>query len=476
VAAAATLASAGTCAALYLAGASTDRLYYGTDARAQSLMVGALLAVVLAGRPGSVRSDRDSRALATAGIVGSAVLVIGLHAVQGNGPFLYEGGFLLVALATAAVVLLVTVQPRHPLSRALAWDPLRYIGRVSYGLYLYHWPVFLVLTQLRTGLRGPVLLATRFGATFLAAHLSFRLVENPIRTRSFAASRPRLPARFGTLATPAVLVAVLFAVTTSSGGAAGAATPAPGAGYVAPGGAAASHPEHVLLIGDSMALTLGAGLGPGAGAWGVSLDNQGVIGCDLDPGTTVNIEGSINRTAEGCPRWRTDWANLVARTNPDVVVVLLGRWECLNRVYGGGWTTIGRPAFDAHLQSELAEIIRIGSSRGAQVVFLTLPYIAETTVQPDGTPWAVNLPSRTDAYNRDVRAAAALYPGSAHVLDLNRLLDPGGRYVSKIDGIRVRSYDDEHISVAGGMWLRQFLLPGITLVGASHFQSRPTPP
>jgi hypothetical protein len=390
---------------------------------------------------------------------------------------------LLVGLATATVVALVVRRPGDPLSRALSWGPLRYTGRISYGLYLYHWPLFLLLNQTRTGVHGPALLALRFAVTFAVADLSARFIELPVRTRSLWAGHPSvLLRRWRRLLVPvalpglaAALIATVLVVTTTPGTTASASLPATGpaaSGFAPPAGVDAAHPERALLIGDSMALTLGKGLGIGAPAWGVDIDNKGAVGCDLDPQTTVNVMGTVSQAAQGCPRWRTTWSRLVAATDPDVVVVLLGRWESLDRLYDGKWTHVGEPGFDSHLQNELGEVIDIATGHGARVAFLTLPYIAQTTAQPDGSPWDMNLPGRTDAYNADLRAAAARRPGQASVVDLNQMLDPQGRYVSSLDGVRVRDFDNEHISVAGGRWLQGGLLPALVQVGVAHFQAR----
>jgi peptidoglycan/LPS O-acetylase OafA/YrhL len=495
--------SAGLCAALYLGGSSANRLYYGTDTRAQAVMVGAALALLVpmaapgrAGHPPDrIRAEavRRSRrvwasagprwALRITGWAGAAILAVCLHSVQGTGAFLYEGGFLLVALATAMVVVVAVRVPRDALSVALSWAPLRYTGRISYGLYLYHWPLFLLLNQSRTGLHGSALLGLRFGATFAVAELSARFIELPIRTGSFFAGHPaRLFRRWRRLLVPVavpclvvLLIVTVLAVTTTPGTTASASLrlSAPATGRAAvPLGVDPTRPERALLIGDSMALTLGKGLGQGAAAWGVDVDNKGVVGCDLDPDTTVNVMGTVSPAAHGCPQWRKTWAGLVADTNPDVVVVLLGRWESLDRLYDGQWTHVGEAAFDSHLQDELGQVIDVASTRGAKVAFLTLPYIAQTTAQPDGSPWDMNLPARTDAYNADVRAAVARHPGQASVVDLNHLLDPQGHYVSSVGGVRVRDFDDEHISVAGGQWLQGALLPAVARLGAPHYGER----
>jgi hypothetical protein len=105
-------------------------------------------------------------------------------------------------------------------------------------------------------------------------------------------------------------------------------------------------------------------------------------------------------------------------------------------------------------------------------VVFTLPYIAQTTDAPDGDPWDINQPSRTNAYNALVRSTVARFPGTASVVDLNALLDPQGHYVSDLDGVRVRNVDDEHVSVAGGMLLRPEILPQLVAVGRAHVAER----
>jgi hypothetical protein len=227
-----------------------------------------------------------------------------------------------------------------------------------------------------------------------------------------------------------------------------------------------------LLLGDSMALTLGEGLRIDADRWGVSLDDQGKIGCDLDPDSTVNIEGSITRAAQGCVNWPQTWRQLIDRLNPDVVAVELGRWEVSDRIIDGKWTEIGQPAWDRVYSAELAQAIGILSSKGAHVVIFTLPYITQTTEAPNGTPWDINQPVRTNEYNALVRRVVARFPGRASVIDLNRLLDPAGKYTSYLDGVRVRNPDDEHISVLGGALLRPLILPTLVRSGLAHESSR----
>ena len=69
--------------------------------------------------------------------------------------------------------------------RGLSIAPLVWIGTISYGVYLYHWPVFVILDEERTGMDGFALTALRFAITFTLAQVSFTLLERPIRRSSF---------------------------------------------------------------------------------------------------------------------------------------------------------------------------------------------------------------------------------------------------------------------------------------------------
>jgi len=486
-----TLASAVWTLVLYRHGAGISRLYYGTDTRAQALLAGAALAAVLAGGV-----PDWARSLARwAGPAGLVFLAWCLHTVTGSGGFLYEGGFLVVAASACAVMAATALNPAGVLARALSLRPARYVGRISYGLYLYHWPLFLALDHARTGLTGPGLLVLRLVATGATAAVSFRLIEEPIRSGRLGAALGRWRAAGALSAGALVSTAGLLAVTagpatasalaavpatalaqaavTANASAAGAAS----ASGLAAGPATASvvagrPPVRAMLVGDSIGVTLAQGLQVGSLGWGVALDNQAALGCDLDPTTTVSINGAPGPGGQGCADWASHWAQLVRTRDPDVVAVELGRFEAANRLYEGRWVSVGDAALDAHLQAELVEAIDILSSRGAKVVLMTLPYVDQTTEQPDGSPWPINDPARTLAWNQLLARAAALRPGTASVLDVNTMLDPGGRYTDYVDGVHVRSADREHISRAGGMLVRHLVLPVLAQVGLSHADAR----
>ncbi len=230
-------------------------------------------------------------------------------------------------------------------------------------------------------------------------------------------------------------------------------------------GAYGGHPVRVLLLGDSIALTLGMGLSVGSqSAYGVSIADHATLGCDLDPRLPVMTSGIPREATQGCVQWRGLWPFLMASVRPQVVALGLGRWEVTDHLLGGRWVHVGQPAWDGHLAADLRAAITIFHTFGARVVLFTMPYIDPNDRQPDGLPWSENTPARTVAYNAVVRRVAGADPGEVSVIDLNRMLSPGGVYTASVGGVDVRP-DGIHISAAGGELLRRQILPIMDRIG-----------
>ncbi|OCC08568.1 acyltransferase [Streptomyces sp. PTY087I2] len=160
----------------------TTRVYEGTDTRAFSLLLGSLMATA----PASRLLDRvGARAKGWwALILAGCIAAYWLRADGQSSPGLFHGALFLHALAAALLIGCIVRAPYHPLSRFLSAPPLRGLGLVSYSLYLWHWPVFLLLGEALPGLVGWGRTAFLVAVSLAAAFVSKVLVEDPIRFRA----------------------------------------------------------------------------------------------------------------------------------------------------------------------------------------------------------------------------------------------------------------------------------------------------
>ncbi|WP_145133525.1 acyltransferase [Paenibacillus sp. Y412MC10] len=177
------LASASAMYFLYVPGLlDTSRVYYGTDTRAFSLLMGAGLALCRPagnwGKEGKGRTGLSAIAMDFTGFVGFAVLIWMICGTSQYEPFLYQGGMVLQSTATAAVIA-AAVQPSTWIGHCLSWKPLRWLGIRSYGIYLWHYPILLLTF---TGEERSFLhTAVQMTAVLVIAAISWTYLEKPIR-------------------------------------------------------------------------------------------------------------------------------------------------------------------------------------------------------------------------------------------------------------------------------------------------------
>ncbi|MCH7811855.1 MAG: acyltransferase family protein, partial [Chloroflexi bacterium] len=427
---------------LYEPHGDTSRIYYGTDTRAQSLLVGAVLAVLVA-RHGTVRSVALQSLLRFSAF--AAVALLGLLWMQtaDEGGFLYRGGFLLHAIAVAIVIAAVVQTRSGIIGSVLSVPPLRWIGLISYGVYLWHWPVYLFLTPERTGLDGAGLLLAKVSLTLAVAAASYLLLENPIRRG--ALSHLRVSWSLAPAGAAALVVLAVFA--TRDGGVRYAVPVEAAALPVVSESVGAEPPLRVLLVGDSVAWTLSHGLNLHQNDLNFVLRDATIVGCGIIHGD-LRIGKDLVRPIAECRDRNQRWQVEIAAFDPDVVLVVASAWDGNDREVEGFTYEFGAPEGIEFWLRELQDSVDLFSARGASIMMLTTPYVNETWLT-DETITRLNLLFEQAAMRNHTRST---------IIDLNGFVaatEPGWDQ----DGDDEMRPDGAHFSSISSELIAEWLAP-----------------
>jgi len=378
-------------------------------------------------------------------------------------------------------VIAASVQPKAgPIGRLLSLPPLRGLGLISYGVYLWHWPVYLVLTPDRTGWDGYGLFAVRVLVTLAIAAASYRVIEMPIRrgaVRQWRASWMLAPASAAGLALALVLVtrggAPVLSLATSPSGAPAlslATSPSdampPTDPICQPGGAGGvdSAPIRVTALGDSVAMSMAWGLEREGPALGLSISNVAGLGCGFLPGDEeLDAYGKWStEKADACRGWRSTWSAQVDAFLPDVVVFLFGPWDTLDLKVGDRLLEVGTPEWEAYALEELGHTVDVLSARGSEVMLLTSPCFRPRDLGLNAAAQVRLDAQRVDDLNDLYWEFAGQHADQVVIADLNRLVCPEGEYTDiTIDGVHMRE-DGIHFTPEGADLVARWLAPEIT--------------
>ena len=437
------IASAASMAALYRSGTGFSRLYYGTDTHGQSILLGAALAGWAATRP-RILTRIGWPPLAFAAMAG---LFAAATTMGSADPVTYEGGFLLVGLMSSILVANLAGRPVGGLARVLSARPFEYLGRISYGMYLWYFPLFAVIDRAGTGLSGVGLFVVRAAADVAVAAASFHLVEQPLRVW-----RPRSRPIVAPLATAAVSLVAVGGLVLADSPAAYSVDP--------PVHAVASAAElpgtnlRILVIGDSTGMTLGDDLAwPSIEArYRDYVDVRATLGCGLAIGSAALEHGELQPIAPACDartpadqQWPALLAADIARSHPDVVLLAAGRFEVTTRKTSpnGPWVDITQPGDAAYIRGQLVLADAIATAGRAKLAVTTAPCFSSGET-PDGGVWPEDQPRRVAAYNSIVRSVAAADPLHMSVVDVGAVVCPGGHFRTTIGDVTVRAPDGVH--------------------------------
>jgi peptidoglycan/LPS O-acetylase OafA/YrhL len=420
------------------------RSYFGTDTRAAAILFGAALAAWLNGHGPARRRDRRV-ALEGIALAGVVVLAIAWTRLDGSSSTLYRGGFLVCGLAATAIIAAAVHPQRGPIARALSFRPLCALGLISYGVYLYHWPIDVTFDAKRVGFNGWPLFAFQTTLTILIAIVSYRFIERPIRR----GAAPNL--QWGIVIPATALVVVVLVVVSTLG-----AKPAPQVDPIRhPLQAAAQafktappNARRVMVVGDSVAYSVAVGMQHVSTSPPAVTFNSAVQGC-VFPDTVKrtrhhNAMGStFFLNAFTCnPPWRSGVIQrfhpttiLWVQNNPSDAVLVHGAWL-------GGCSDAYASFYENALRAELASL----SVHGAKVVMTTEVYPRYLFARED--PF-------TDCDNA-VRRKVAAETGT-QLIDLNAYVCPTHSCRTTENGVVLRK-DGEHFDGPGGQLIGKWLL------------------
>lgn len=330
-----------------------ERAYMGTDTRMFEPLIGAAAAAAMTRRRAQRWVVRHHVALMLAGLAG---LVAGVALLGGPSAAYFSGGAVAFSLGCALLVAAATAGGNgHVVARTLGLAPLAYLGRISYGVYLWHWPLAMWLLEGQIHFAPwRALAVTVFAIAFAAC--SYHLVEVPLRSGALRSWRP---ARILPLATAALGCTAATAMVLGS-----TILPAPHT----PSAAAAAERSSVVLVGDSVMSRLLPSVAEQGSARGLSVVNAARGGCPALTVPAVDSDGHLLADGACTDRVRTVQDDAVRQADPGVVI-WWSRYELADRLGADGRVLhAGTPEFWAAQKASFrADVDRL-TSRGATVV------------------------------------------------------------------------------------------------------------
>ncbi|MGA1035750.1 MAG: acyltransferase family protein [Ilumatobacteraceae bacterium] len=411
----------------------TNFAYLSTPTRASGLLLGALVAFVWRPWRDARADERLSRPLdLTAGIAVGVLLAafIGAHLTEG---YMYPWVLALTSVASLVAIMVVV----HPAAAGARWmfgsSWLTAIGRRSYGLYLWHWPIF-VIASATDGSWLRVVAASL--VTVVIAEVSYRVIETPVRRgalgRWWSAHRDR-SVRWAPVVGAGMTVVVLavavasvdefdiavggeevefsldaadlhgessttLAVTTTT-----APTATSVAGIVTTSTTSSTTststttttlpvlPRSISIVGDSTALSFGVNLPSGLDETFSFTGDAATNGCSIwDVGEMVSTRGT-RRDFAPCSGWQEKWASV--SDGYDVALVVIGAWDVYDMANIDGSeaepeviTPFGSELWDATFLSNMTSGVAALRSVGTEVAVLEVPCMRPQEVPGQGFP------------------------------------------------------------------------------------------
>jgi peptidoglycan/LPS O-acetylase OafA/YrhL len=413
-------------------GGDPTRVYMGTDTRAFSLLCGAFVALP-AIRHAITQGIQKFRRAAS-GLTAALIAAIGFmwFTVSGESEWLFRGGLLAHSITSALLAVLIASLSSN-LSVVFSWRPLAYIGRLSYALYLWHWPVFIFCTRERLDVDGLTLTAIRMAITLALSIASYYLIEQPIRHKAKWAHGSQGRKAFVVTTLAAIIIWTLIAVpkTTNKVNADALTSAVVTTTTTDPSLEVTTTTSTTLVkqkplvsslyyLGDSVAYDMWPAIEAELNAANVNVHSGAFGGVGIVP-TDVNTTPLQSLAVE------------LDRYVVNLLILQLSVWDAQQG--------------DDQQQAALVELAKFVADRNLQLVFVSFPSIADDRSEPG----QISLEDKA-------RAIADQSDGSIIYLDQRSVL--GDVFIRDIDGDGnpERKRDGIHVCPTGALRSAQWLI------------------
>jgi peptidoglycan/LPS O-acetylase OafA/YrhL len=432
-----------------------DRIYYGTDTRAVELFVGAVLACFLSPKleKWAHLKVRWWSFLFLAPLI--AFIWFSLI-IDGQSKWLYTGWLGVFALLN--VFFVVGSMIPGPMRWLMSLPPLTLLGRMSYGIYLIHWPVYVWLNESQLKISGFWLLLVRWAVVFALAGILYQVIEKPIRAKSFL--RTNRSALIGLVCSFSVVmvlpllflknpsqristeVEILSTVSTSE--VVSTLTPSTATSLVpevtttvGPPLVDRSLPINVLVIGDSSAENIAKALDVGSDG-NLGVISAGVLGCPLVNVDLVYRRVDENQSTDYCPDNQEIVRTYVNQIDAVLLVGSVANQWAYELIEGGPKVEVGTTQWVQNLDEFLWSIGEVIAERGLQVLVLESPIVRDDAKMNGDTPsdiqaWneVMNEWEKKYQWVSVVPYADLLAPADS---DLGRVQRPDGTHLDEVFG------------------------------------------
>lgn len=400
--------SVGSIVIPFLVHMSKDRMYLGTDTRASEILLGCGLAVLLhRQRLGdALPAGRTRSTLRVAGPLALVAIVTIWFTASKTADWIYHGGFGAYAVLSCIVVAACT-DPANVVSRLFSPRVIVWLGQRSYGVYLLHFPLFMVLSPSRIPIGFWPLFTVRLAVSLACAEVLFRYVERPFRRR--------VPVRvplwaFASVVSVVIVASVLATTAEVQSGTAEMVQSNPDAlridpltldptpisvapVSIAPVSIAPVAPApfslnpvsfqppqralRTLVIGDSSATFLAFALSGWAerNPGNIEVAGYGLMGCGLLTGGTEIVAGSERSFAPECDTWPQRWSAAISESQPDMIVVAGAFHDATDRRFSptGELEHVGEPTFDVRLSKVYDKLVNLLATADVPILWLDNP-------------------------------------------------------------------------------------------------------